>query len=61
MASKPDKFRIKFWLAVDPKTKHFLNGFAYLGKDSLRPQNQTLSEYVVLRLIIIIIYSEIKA
>ena len=50
MASKPDKFGIKFWLAVDPKTKYCLNGFPYLGKDSLRPQNQTLSEYVVLRL-----------
>ena len=43
MASKPDKFEIKFWLGL-------LNGFLNLEKNSDRPQNQFLSEYVVLKL-----------
>ncbi|KAJ8869477.1 hypothetical protein PR048_028468 [Dryococelus australis] len=39
MSSKPDKFGIKFWLAVD------------LGKDEKRPSDHSLSENVVLRLV----------
>ncbi|XP_068201199.1 piggyBac transposable element-derived protein 4-like [Palaemon carinicauda] len=50
IASKPDKFGIKFWLAADAKSKYLLNGFPYLGKDESRPSNQPLSEYVVLKL-----------
>lgn len=50
MASKPDKFGIKFWLAVDAKSKYLVNGFPYLGKDEHRPANESLSEYVVLQL-----------
>lgn len=33
MPNKPHKFGIKFWLAVDVKTKYILNSFPYLGKD----------------------------
>ena len=51
MPSKPDKFGIKFWLAADVDSKYMLNGFPYLGKDEKRPENISLSEYVVLRLI----------
>lgn len=51
IASKPDKFGIKFWLAADVKTKYCLNGFPYLGKDHSRPANQPLSEHVVLRFV----------
>lgn len=51
IASKPDKFGIKFWLAADVKSKYLLNGFPYLGKDVDRPTSQPLSEYVVLRLV----------
>lgn len=50
MASKPDKFGIKFWLAVDSTSHYLLNGFPYLGKNDHRPQNQRLSEYVVMNL-----------
>lgn len=50
MPNKPDKFGIKFWLAVDVKTKYLLNGLPYLGKDEQRPANESLGEYVVHRL-----------
>lgn len=50
IASKPDKYGIKFWLAVDVKSKYLVNGFPYLGKDETRPPDQTLAENVVLRL-----------
>lgn len=51
IASKPDKYGIKFWLAVDIKSKYLVNGFPYLGKDETRPSGQSLGENVVLRLI----------
>ncbi|KAF2883531.1 hypothetical protein ILUMI_22647 [Ignelater luminosus] len=51
MSNKPNKFGIKFWIAVDTKSKYVLNAFPYLGKDKTRPQNQALSENVVLRLL----------
>ena len=51
MANKPDKFGIKFWLAVDTKAKYILNAFPYLGKDDTRPTGQPLGEYVVLKLL----------
>lgn len=50
IASKPDKYGIKFWLAVDVTSKYLVNGFPYLGKDETRPPNQSLGENVVLRL-----------
>ncbi|KAF2883765.1 hypothetical protein ILUMI_22410 [Ignelater luminosus] len=51
MSNKPDKFGIKFWIAVDTNSKYVLNAFPYLGKDETRPQNQALSENVLLRLL----------
>ncbi|KAF2884476.1 hypothetical protein ILUMI_21693 [Ignelater luminosus] len=51
MSNKPDKFGIKFWIPVDTKSKYVLNAFSYLGKDETRPQDQALSENVVLRLL----------
>ena len=50
MANKPDKFRIKFWLAVDSESHYLVNGFPNLGKDSQRPTNQSVSKYVVMKL-----------
>lgn len=50
MANKPDKFGIKFWMAADNNSKYMLNAIPYLGKDDFRPQNQSLGEYVVLKL-----------
>ena len=32
MANKPEKFGIKFWLAVDVKSKYILNAISYLAK-----------------------------
>ncbi|KAJ8881613.1 hypothetical protein PR048_018099 [Dryococelus australis] len=51
MSSKPDKFGIKFWLAVDVDSKYILNGFLYLGKDEKWPSDQSLSEKIILRLV----------
>ena len=51
IASKPDKFGIKFWLAVDTKSTYLLNGFPYLGKDVHRPDGTPLSEHVVMKLL----------
>lgn len=50
IASKPDKFGIKFWIAADLDTKYMCNAMPYLGKDSTRPVGERLSESVVTRL-----------
>ncbi|XP_005917063.3 uncharacterized protein LOC121813594, partial [Haplochromis burtoni] len=50
IASKPDKFGIKFWVACDLKSKYICNVFPYLGKDPNRPTGERLSENVVMRL-----------
>ena len=39
IASKPDKFGIKFWLAADT-SKYLINGFPYLGKVRYKAQNR---------------------
>ena len=36
MSNKLDKFRIKFLLMVDLKSKYVVNGFPYLGADDVR-------------------------
>ena len=51
MPNKPDKFSVKFWLAVDVKSKYMLNAIPYLGKDEARPATQRLSESVVIKLV----------
>ena len=51
MANKLDKFGIKFWLAVDMKSKYILNAIPYLGKDEARRATQRLSESVVIKLV----------
>ncbi|KAK7161569.1 hypothetical protein R3I94_004298 [Phoxinus phoxinus] len=40
IATKPDKFGIKFWLAADVDTKYMVNGAPYLGKDATRRPGQ---------------------
>lgn len=50
IASKPDKFGIKFWLAVDVASKYLVNGFPYLGKDETRPTGMRLADHVVMKL-----------
>ncbi|CAM4349627.1 unnamed protein product [Leuciscus chuanchicus] len=48
IATKPDKFGIKFWVACDLKSKYICNVLPYLGKDPSR--GERLSENVVMRL-----------
>ena len=50
IASEPDKFGIKFWLAVDVASKYLVNGFPYLGKDETRPAGLRLADHVVMKL-----------
>ena len=50
IASKPDKFGLKFFLLVDLQTKYICNGFPYLGKDHMRPATQSLPNFVVQKL-----------
>ena len=40
MASKPDKFGQKYWLAVDRESKYVINGFPYVGKDEMRSSTE---------------------
>ena len=47
IASKPDKFGIKFFLLADVETKFICNGFPYLGKDDSRPRDESLATHVV--------------
>lgn len=51
IASKPDKFGIKFWLAADVGTKYMLNAAPYLGKDETRRPGQRLGDSVVLKMV----------
>ena len=45
---KPDKFGIKFWLAVNVETKYILNAIPDLGKNETREPSHTLSDWVVM-------------
>lgn len=47
IASKPDKFGIKFFLLADVETKFICNGIPYLGKNESRPSNESLPTFVV--------------
>ncbi|XP_078116363.1 uncharacterized protein LOC144524169 [Sander vitreus] len=48
--NKPDKFGIKFWLAVAVQSKYMLNGAPYLGEEETRSKGQLVGESVVLKL-----------
>ncbi|XP_027019870.2 piggyBac transposable element-derived protein 4-like [Tachysurus fulvidraco] len=50
IATKPDMFGIKFWVAGDLKSKYICNVLPYLGKDPSCPSGERLSENVVMRL-----------
>ena len=43
MPNKPDRFGMKFWLAVDVESKYIRNAILYLGKDESCPSTQRLS------------------
>ena len=51
MANKPDKFGLKFWLAVDVENKYLFKGFPYAGKDDTRSSDMPVPTDVVLKLI----------
>ncbi|KAL6491404.1 hypothetical protein MHYP_G00017490 [Metynnis hypsauchen] len=46
IATKPDKFGIKFWVACDLKSKYICNVFPYLGKDPSRPSRERQLLYI---------------
>lgn len=50
MGNKPDKFGLKFWLAVDVENKYLFNGFPYLGKDDTRSADVSVATDVVMKL-----------
>ena len=50
MPNNPDKFGIKFWLAVDAETKYLLNSFSYFWKDESRDPSVSVPRYVVTKL-----------
>ena len=50
MANEPDKFNLKFWLAVDVENKCLFNRFSYLGKDDTRTSDMPVPTDVVLKL-----------
>jgi hypothetical protein len=51
MPTKPNKYRLMYWLAVHVESRHLLNGFPYLGNDEYRPDNRRVPDYVVMHLI----------
>ena len=50
MANKPDKFGLKFWMAVDVESKYFYNGFPFLGKNEAGSNDVSIPTDVVLKL-----------
>ena len=50
MENKPDNFGLKFWMAVDVKSKYFYNSFPYLGKNEARSIDVSILTDVVLKL-----------
>ena len=51
IASKPDKFGLKFWLLVDAESKYVFNGFPYLGKRVESEDSSNTPTNVVLKLV----------
>ena len=51
MASKPDKYGQKYWMAVDVDSKYVVNIFSYLGKNNERPAEERFGDFVVLKLV----------
>ena len=50
MASKEDKYKQKYWLAVDKDSKYLVNGFPNFGKDETRPTNEQVADHVPMQL-----------
>ena len=50
MVNMPDKFGLKFWLAVDVENKYLFNGFLYVGKDDTTSSDMPVPTDIVLKL-----------
>ena len=50
MANKPDKFGIKFWMAVDVETKYLFNSFLLVGKNESRSGDESMPSDIVMKL-----------
>ena len=51
MVSKPNKYRRKYWLAVDKDGKYVVNKFPYVVRDDTRFRDDRVSDQVVIRLL----------
>ena len=51
ISTKPDKFRIKFWLAANVANEYVCNGFPYTGRDENRAQYSCVATDSVMKLI----------
>ena len=51
MPKNPDKFGIKYWLAVDVEAKNILNVIPYLSKDEIHAPSHMTSDWVVINLL----------
>ena len=50
IANKPNKFGLKFWLAVDVENKYLFNGFPHVGNDDTSSSDMSVLTDVVLKL-----------
>ena len=50
MASKPDKFEIKFWMVVYNESNRLYYGFSFMGKDETRDTSMSVPTNVVMKL-----------
>ena len=50
MASKPDKFGIKFWMVVYNESNRLYSGFSYMGKNETRDTSMSVPTSVVMKL-----------
>ena len=48
--NKPDKFKMKIWMAVDATTKYLFNSFPYLGNDESMDNSLDLPKCVATKL-----------
>ena len=51
MASKPDKYGQKHWLAVDKDVKYVVNGCRYVGRDETHSKDERVSDQVIILLL----------
>ena len=51
MASKPDNFGQKFWLAVDKERKYVINRYLNVEKDKTSSKDERISDQVVMQLV----------